>query len=126
MSGRERRRAQRRGRAAEWCAALWLRLGGYRILARNWRVGAGEIDLVARRGRRLVFVEVKARADQASALEAVSARQQARIRRAAEAFVAGRPDLATLEQSFDAILVLPWRLPRRVPDAWRDLPTHTK
>jgi putative endonuclease len=121
-----RQRAERRGRQAEWLASMRLRLAGYRIIARNVRTPAGEIDLVARRGRHLAFVEVKARAAQGDAAAAIAPRQQARIRRAAEIFLARRPDLATLLCRFDAILVCGWRPPRHIVDAWRDMPARTK
>lgn len=58
---RDRRHAAGFGRRAEWLAALLLSLKGYRILARNYVVRGGEIDLVARRGSTVIFVEVKAR-----------------------------------------------------------------
>ena len=70
MPGEDDRRARRTaylfGQKAETLAALWLRLKGYRILARRFRAPPGEIDLVARRGRVLALVEVKARADLAA------------------------------------------------------------
>jgi putative endonuclease len=56
-----RRIAEARGRRAEAIAAWWLRLRGWRILARRVKTRAGEIDIIARRGRTLAFVEVKAR-----------------------------------------------------------------
>ena len=126
MASPARRIAERRGRWAEALAALRLRLAGYRIVARNYRGPVGEIDLIARRGDTLIFVEVKARAADDVAAEAIAARQQARIRRAAEAFLAGRPELATFSLRFDAILVVPWRAPRHVVDAWRDVGLRTK
>jgi putative endonuclease len=58
----KRQSAERGGRRAESLAAWWLRLKGWRILARRVRTPVGEIDLVARRGRTIAFVEVKARA----------------------------------------------------------------
>jgi hypothetical protein len=61
MTQGPRRSAWLRGRRAEWLAAWWLRLKGYRILARDLRTPVGEIDLIARRGRVLALVEVKAR-----------------------------------------------------------------
>ena len=115
--------AERRGRQAEWLAALRLRLAGYRIVA---RVPVGEIDLIARRGRLLIFVEVKTRPVHADAAWAISPRQQRRVRRAAEAFLATRPDLATFSLRFDAMLLAPWRMPQHVIDAWRDSGGRTK
>jgi putative endonuclease len=115
----EKLEARRFGRLAETLAAWRLRLSGYRIVARGYRVAAGEIDIVARRGRVLVFVEVKARRDLAAAAEAVRPRQAGRIVRAAEAFVQARPGFRGLDQRFDAVLVRPWRLPVHIKDAWR-------
>jgi putative endonuclease len=119
MPGRHHR-AERRGRQAERLAALRLMLAGYRIVARNYRVPVGEIDLIARRGRTLIFVEVKVRAGHADAAWSISPRQQRRIRRAAEAFLATRPELATFSLRFDAMLLAPWRMPQHLIDAWRD------
>ncbi len=92
---------------------------GYRILARNYRAPVGEIDIVARRGRTMAMVEVKARASQTAGAEALAPRQQRRIARAAEYFVAARPELAACELRFDLMLVQPWRPPVHVRDAWR-------
>mgnify|MGYP001190358835 CR=1 FL=1 len=114
-----RRAAERRGRGAERLAAALLRLKGYRILARGFRVPVGEIDLVARRWGVVAFVEVKRRGDVVSAIESISTRQRRRIAHAAEAFIAGRPELAGLTQRFDVVLVAPRRLPRHILDAWR-------
>ncbi len=115
-------RARRRGRRAETIAALLLRLKGFRILARDLRLRAGEIDIVARRGGVIAFVEVKARRDLAEAAESLRARQRARILRAAGAYLAGRPDLRHLSPRFDAVLIGAVGWPRHVPDAWRDAP----
>ena len=114
--------AERHGHRSEAIAAWWLRLKLYRIVARRYRTSSGEIDLIVRRGRVLVFVEVKARADFRTAADAVSPRQQHRIARAASQFLAARPDLASLDQRFDAVLVIRRTWPRHVPDAWRVSP----
>lgn len=114
-----RRLAWLRGRQGEGLAAWWLRLKGYRLLARNFRSGAGEIDLIARRGAVLAMVEVKTRGDLVSASEALGPRQRARIARATEAFLQQRPHLAQLSIRFDVILVAPGRFPRHLLDAWR-------
>ena len=64
-----REAAEKRGRGAETLACWWLRLHGWRILARRARVPGGEVDIIARRRRTLAFVEVKARAtDEAAAM----------------------------------------------------------
>ena len=114
------RLARLRGRRAELLAAWWLRLKGFRILAQDQRTPVGEIDLVARRGRLLLFVEVKARPDDGRAREALRPAQQARIARAAAWFLSGRPDLQGLDSRYDVVLVTPWRRPRHLADAWRD------
>ena len=121
MPGAAARRAaaERRGRRAETWAGWLLRLKGYRVVARRWRGRAGEIDLIARRGRTLAMVEVKARADLATAAGSLGAKGQARIARAASEYLLGRPDLAGLEVRFDVVLASPGRLPRHLPDAWR-------
>lgn len=114
-----RRCAERRGRGAEALAALLLILKGHRILARRARTPAGEIDLIARRGRVLVFAEIKARASLEIGTEALAPRQRDRILRAAEAFMRTRPDLAGLDWRFDLIVVAGgWRL-KHLKDAWR-------
>lgn len=107
------------GGAAETLCAWHLRLRGYRVLARRFRSHAGEIDLIAKRGNVLAFIEVKARPTRAQAAEAVTPRQRARVERAALAFVQAHPRLANLAMRFDAMLVAPRRLPRHIVDAWR-------
>ncbi|HUB96670.1 MAG TPA: YraN family protein [Stellaceae bacterium] len=116
---RDRRRAHRRGHLAEWLCLWHLRCKGYRVLARRYRVPVGEIDLIVRRGRVLVAVEVKARADWDAAAASIQGRQRRRIARALEQFRGSRPDLATLDARFDVMLVVPRRLPRHLADAWR-------
>lgn len=73
------------GRFGEAAAGRWYRRAGYRILARNWRCPQGELDLIAGRGRDVVFVEVKARTDDryGTGAEAVDRRKQRRLRAAA-------------------------------------------
>ena len=119
MKSPRRIAAERSGRLAELLCLWHLRCRGYRVLARRYRVPAGEIDLIVRRGRVLAAVEVKARADFAQAGEAVSARQRRRIARALDQFLAQRPDLRALDCRFDVMLVAPGRLPRHLADAWR-------
>ena len=114
----DRSRAWSAGRRAETLCAWWLRLKGYRILARNWKTPSGEADIVARRGRLLVFVEVKARSTHGAAIEAVSPRQRQRIRRAAEIFVSAHPRWAALDMRFDIMTIAPGRWPTHSPGAW--------
>jgi len=118
MTAAARRRAYARGRRAERLAAWWLRLQGYRVLTQGFRCPVGEIDLVVRRGAVLAIVEVKRRDTVAGAVEAISPRQQRRVRRAAELYLQRHPDLAGLQVRFDALLLTPGRLPRHMKDAW--------
>lgn len=115
----ERVAALRFGRLAEAACRWRLRLAGWRILARDWRTPVGEIDIIARRGRMIAFVEVKARADIAAETAPPAPRQRRRIARAAHLFLQRRPDLAGLEVRFDVMLIAPGRRPRHVPGAWR-------
>lgn len=115
-----RQAAWRRGRLGESLAILALRLRGYSILTRDLKSPLGEIDIVARRGRILAFVEVKARESFDHAAEALLARQRRRIARAAAGFLANRPELSRCQPRFDVILVAPWRWPRHIINAWRD------
>ncbi|HUT51020.1 MAG TPA: YraN family protein [Alphaproteobacteria bacterium] len=115
----KRRRADRAGRSAEALCALALRLTGHHILARRFRTPVGELDIVARKGPVLAFIEVKARASFALAAESIAARQRQRVERAAGAYLAAHPALARLDPRFDAMLVAPWRWPRHLRDAWR-------
>jgi putative endonuclease len=117
--GAGRRRALRRGARAETAAALWLRLKGYGIVARRFAGRTGEIDLIARRGAVLAFVEVKLRDDAAEAAEAITAGKRARIVSAARHWLAAHPDDAGRACRFDAVLIRPWRLPVHIEDAWR-------
>lgn len=112
-------RAQRLGRLAERLCRWHLRLRGWRIVASGWRCPAGEIDILARRRGILAAIEVKSRPDFAAGAAALQPRQRRRIARAAEAFLATRPDLANLAVRFDVMIVQPLRLPRHLPGAWR-------
>jgi putative endonuclease len=114
-----RQSAERRGRLAEWLCLWHLRLRGWRIVARGWRCPAGEIDIVARRGKVLAIIEVKSRGEVAVAANALAPRQRRRIARATEALLMSRPDLAGLDLRFDVMLVAPRRLPRHWRAAWR-------
>jgi putative endonuclease len=106
------------GRRGEVLAALWLMAKGYSILGFRLRTPHGEIDLVARRGRVLAAVEVKARTTLEAALEAVSASQRQRLRRAIRALAARRRGLENSVVRLDLMALAPGRFPRHIPDAW--------
>src|SRR5919197_3360452 len=95
------------GKRAERRAAWWYRLRGYRVLAENEWVGGYELDLVVRRGRRLVFCEVKEKTGVAfgDPVEMVDREKQRRLRRAAEGWLAAHPEAAGMAVSLDAISV---------------------
>jgi putative endonuclease len=113
----ERISRYRRGRISELVAAAALMAKGYRILARRCRTPYGEIDLVAVRGRRLAFVEVKRRASRLDAEAALTSRQAGRIARAAEFWVSRNMRYRDHDRGLDAMLVMPGRLPVHLPDA---------
>lgn len=100
-----RRAAYDSGLKAEERAAALLEAHGFSILARRARTPAGEIDLVARQEGLLVFCEVKLRARLDEAAFSLSARQRGRIAAAAEAFLAERPELSSLNMRFDVVLL---------------------
>jgi putative endonuclease len=97
----------KRGVAAECHAKGFLEAKDYRILAQRYKTKGGEIDLVARRGDHLAFVEVKGRKTHEEAAWAILPRQQARIATAAEIFLGEHAELAHCSASFDVILVAP-------------------
>lgn len=113
----ERRRRYRRGIVSEWVAAVALMARGYRILGRRVRTPLGEIDLIAVRGRRIAFVEVKRRATREEAEAALGGPLAQRLRRASDYWVGRHARYREHDRGLDAMLVLPSRLPVYLPDA---------
>lgn len=113
----ERRARYRSGHTAEWLAALALRLRGYRILARREKTPLGEIDVIAVRGRRLAFVEVKRRATREAAEASVTATQRARVRRAAGLWLARNTAYQTHDLGFDIVFLVRGRWPKHLENA---------
>lgn len=109
----KRRKAERGGRRAEMIAAWWLRLHGWRVLAVRARTPVGEVDLIARRGRVLAFVEVKARASQADSALALDDYRLRRVVRATESLIP-RYMRSGDTVRIDAMFIVPWRLPRHL------------
>jgi putative endonuclease len=107
------------GYAAERKAARWYRLRGWRILGANVWAGGNELDLIVRRGSTLRFVEVKEKKGTrfGDPLEMVTAEKQRRLRRAAQAWLDARPELARLGVGFDVIAVRDGRV-QRLPQAF--------
>lgn len=106
-SSPERRSSSAVGAAAERRVAWHYRLRGYRVLARNVRIGGGELDLVVRRGGRIVVCEVKSKRGLAygDPLEAAGPAKARRVRRTAETWLATRPELAHLDVAFEVAAV---------------------
>ena len=113
-----REAAEKRGRGAETLACWWLRLHGWRILARRARVPGGEVDIIARRRRTLAFVEVKARATQDAAAMSLDAWRLRRVVTAAER-LAPRYLKPGDDLRIDALFIVPGRLPRHLPNVWQ-------
>ncbi len=114
-----RGRGGRPGLAAERKAARWYRLRGWTILGANVWAGRNELDLIARRGRQLRFVEVKEKGGPGfgDPLDMVTPEKQRRVRRAAAVWLASRPELSGLTVGFDVVAVREGRL-ERIPDAF--------
>lgn len=106
------------GLRAELFAALALMLKGYRIVARRYKTPLGEIDLVAKRGRTLCFVEVKRRRSFVKGAEAVHAKNQSRVSNAAALYLQKHPEYSGLNIRFDAAIIAPKSWPRHIPHAW--------
>jgi putative endonuclease len=113
-----RRQAERRGRGAETLACWYLRLHGWRILARRARVPGGEVDIIARRGRTLAFIEVKARATEEAAAVALDDWRLRRVAAAAER-LAARYMRDGDDVRIDALFIVPRRWPRHLANIWQ-------
>jgi putative endonuclease len=112
-----RKAAEIRGRRAETLAAWYLRLHGWRVVGQRVRNPRGEVDIVARRGKTLAFVEVKARVKEADLATAIDAYRLRRVAAAAESLIAvygaGADNIR-----IDVILVAPWAWPRHLVNVW--------
>jgi putative endonuclease len=114
---RNRRHAERRGRIGEAAAALWLNCQGWSIVARRVRTPVGEVDLIARRGRTTLFVEVKTRATRGEIDFAIDQHRLSRVA-AAASMLAPRHARPGDDIRVDVILLAPWTLPRHIRNAW--------
>lgn len=110
--------AERRGRRGEAVAAWYLRLKGWRIVAQRLKTPRGEVDLIARRGRTVVFVEVKWRADVKDLALAIDERRLRRVAAAASA-LAPRYARDGDDLRIDVVLLAPSRWPRHIVNAWQ-------
>jgi putative endonuclease len=112
-----RQAAEIRGRRGEAIAAWWLRLHGWRILAQRVRTPRGEVDLVAKRGKTLAFIEVKARVKEHNLALAIDGYRLRRVAAAAEILVP-KYNKGAQNIRIDVILVAPWALPRHLVNVW--------
>ena len=112
-----RHRAERHGRLAEAVAACWLRLHGWKILGRRVRTPVGEVDIIARRGRTLAFVEVKGRATRAELDIAIDRHRLKRVAAAANYLAHRHADPADAIR-IDVILIAPGAWPRHLTNVW--------
>lgn len=118
MTADARRARERSGRRAELLVALAYAVRGYRILETRFRAPGGEIDLVARKGSLVAFVEVKLRKDEDAAIFAVTPKSRVRLERAAASFLSHRPHFGAFAVRYDVAAVSGWRV-KLVRDAWR-------
>ncbi len=109
--------AERRGRRGETLATWYLRLKGWRILARRVKTPRGEVDLVARRGGTVAFIEVKWRANASDLGMAIDERRLRRVAAGSEAIAPRFVQQGDL-QRIDVLLLAPGRWPRHIVNAW--------
>lgn len=110
------------GKIAEFAARMFLRLKGYRVVAKNFKAGnnmnIGEVDFVAQKHNCLVFVEVKKRSCLEKAAYAVSRKQQLRIIRGAEFFLKTHKKYRFYDIRFDVVLIaFPLKI-KHLKNAW--------
>jgi putative endonuclease len=117
-TSQDRRKAFIRGHLSEYYAAIYLIFKGYRIQAMRYRSKSGEVDVIARKGDLVAFIEVKARRITGDAIFAVDPTTQRRIRNASLTWIARQPDAATLTYRYDIIAVTPWSRPQHFIDAF--------
>ncbi|KAF0184933.1 MAG: putative endonuclease [Hyphomonadaceae bacterium] len=118
---KSRQSAEKYGRFGEFAAAILLTLSGYQVLEWRKKTFMGELDLVARRGNFLVFVEVKVRKTLDEAQFAISVSQQKRIIKAASLYCHKRHWTQNFTWRYDVVAIAPWRFPRHIIDAFRPI-----
>ncbi len=112
-----REQAEARGRRGEAIAAWWLRLQGWRIVGQRLKTPWGEVDLIARRGRTVAFIEVKARSRTTDLATAIDGWRLRRVAAAAEQLLPRYAGGAE-NMRIDVILVAPWRIPHHLVNVW--------
>ncbi len=109
----------RAGLMAEQLALLWLMLKGYWLIARRYKTPHGEIDLILRRRKTLIFVEVKARPRLEDAAFAIHPKNQSRVLAAAQQFLRNHPAYGDFQVRFDAVLIAWYKRPHHLVDAFQ-------
>lgn len=112
-----KKRAYLKGQRGEWIASFYLRCKGYEILENRFKTPVGEIDLLVRKGKTLVAVEVKSRESLEKAAFSITPSQQRRIERTLLYYLARKS--LPIELRFDVILIAPWKWPYHIVGAWR-------
>lgn len=112
------RTSYQKGVFAEKLACIYLILKGYRILQLRYKTKLGEIDIVARKRKMIIFVEVKQRSTEEKSVEAISAKAQKRISNAARQFISCHPEYTGFAFRFDALLFIPPFFVRHLDNAW--------
>jgi putative endonuclease len=114
----DRRRAERRGRTSELVAALFMMMKGYRPIAWRLRTSRGEIDLIMKSGRRIVFVEVKTRAEIDSGLASITPFKAQRMFDAARLWIGRNARDLEADYRFDILVVSAYHWPRHIENAF--------
>ena len=112
------RQSHQTGQLAEWLCILRLWLTGWRILDTRWRCPNGEVDIIAKRGNLICFIEVKARRTHEAALGSLSATQRQRISNAASLWMAQNSNSVGTDMRFDVMSVSTWPWPKRIRNAF--------
>jgi len=118
ISSAKRKRAEKLGRRAEFFAGLFLRAKFFSILQKRYKTPIGEIDIIARRGDLLIFVEIKLRRKKSAIAEALQAVNRRRIVGAAKHYLAKNPHLAEKNMRFDVIFLAPFVIPVHLKGAF--------
>lgn len=118
MKKRAKITSYKSGLLAESIAILLLYCKFYRVVAKRYKTKVGEVDIIAIRGKTLIFAEVKKRRNKQELYESITAKQKQRITAAAELFLANHPQFAGNKKRFDAILITPNLFPIHIKNAW--------
>lgn len=108
------RKTEFRGYFGEFVATLLLLLKGYRILKHRYKLSGGEIDIIAKRGNKISFIEVKTRKNEEKCQIAITPQQLLRIRNVSQFFLKKHPKYLNCDLSYDVILVADWCLPKHI------------